>query len=483
MARAGARGGHVRRRPHLATRIFAAMAIFSTAAAVLATVAATFVYQDSVVDDARVQLERETDIVRGAVEDGSSGGTAAEIEVLSGLDLGNLRATLVDGDGTVLYDSEADAATLPNHNDRPEIVEARSSADGTGSSERRSSTLGSVSLYRAVMLPSGHVLRVSLDRAGVRALLTQNLPVLASIIALLLVVSWVASRLIAQRLVRPILRIDPQSELAHVAPYEELEPLTDRLDEQRRELLDQMRQLESADQIRREFTANVTHELKTPLASISGASELIKEGLVAPEDISDFAGRIYSESRRLTSLVNDILTLSKLDETERMGDAVQIGSFETVDLFAVARDVEERLSQKADDANVMLVLEGAPVRVQGRPQLLDELVYNLVDNAIRYNHPGGWVRVVVCVDGGRPTIRVSDTGIGIPEDKRDKVFERFYRVEKSRSRASGGTGLGLAIVKHAAAVHGATVELDSTMGVGTTFTVRFPSEHGPSVGE
>lgn len=451
------------------------MAIFSASAAVLASVAATFVYQGAVVEDARVQLARETDLVRGAVEDNSEAGTQAEVATLSGLDLDGLRATLVDEDGTVLYDSEADASTLPNHGDRPEIQEARTSSDGTGSSERQSSTLGNVSLYRAVLLPSGHVLRVSLDRAGVRSLLSQNLPVLASIIALLVVVAWVASRLISQRLVRPILRIDPKSEEAHNAPYEELEPLTDRLDEQRRELLEQMRQLESAEQTRQEFTANVTHELKTPLASISGASELIREGLVEPDDISDFAGRIYSESRRLTSLVNDILTLSKLDESERMGDSVQLGSLETVNLFAVAHDVEERLASKADNAEVMLTLEGGPVMVEGRPQLVDELVYNLVDNAIRYNHPGGSVVVSVLAEDGHPTLLVADTGIGIPKDKQDKVFERFYRVEKSRSRASGGTGLGLAIVKHAAAVHGATVELESTEGKGTTFTVRFPA--------
>lgn len=464
-----------RQTPTLASRIFVALAAFAAAAAILATVAVTFVYQASVVDDARSQLARETTLVSDAMKEAEDG-TQAEIDLLKDLDLGSLRATLVDADGTVLYDSQADAATLPSHADRPEIQEARTSQDGTGSSERRSSTLGSVSLYRAVLLPSGHVLRISLDRDGVLSLLGQNLPVLTGIIAGLIVLAWFASRLISRKLVRPILDIDPAAPSPHQPPYQELEPLLDKLEEQRAELLEQMGRLESADHARQEFTANVTHELKTPLASISGASELIREGLVAPDDIPDFASRIYSESRRLTSLVNDILTLSRLDETERAGDIGTLGSVEPVDLFAVAHDVEERLSPKAGDANVMLTLEGEPVRVQGQPHLVDELIYNLVDNAIRYNRPGGSVNVWVGTDEGHPTVRVADTGIGIPKDKQSKVFERFYRVEKSRSRASGGTGLGLAIVKHAAAFHHATVELESVPNVGSTFTVLFPAQ-------
>lgn len=464
--------------PTLASHIFVALAVFSAAAAILATVAATFVYQQSVEEDARAQLARETSIVRGAIEADALSDTSSEVQLLEDLDLGSLRATLVDVDGTVLYDSQADAETLPNHADRPEIAEARSSSDGTGSSERRSSTLGEVSLYRAALLPSGHVLRISLDRDGVLSLLGQNLPVLTATIAALIVVSWFASRRISQRLVRPILSIDLAASNPQRPPYLELEPLLDKLEEQRAELLEQMRRLESADHARQEFTANVTHELKTPLASISGASELIREGMVAPEDIPDFASRIYSESRRLTSLVNDILTLSRLDETERAGDIGTLGAMETVDLFAVAHDVEERLASKADESQVMLTLEGEPTRVQGQPRLVDELIYNLVDNAIRYNRAGGSVRVWVGGEGGQPTVRVADTGIGIPEDKQDKVFERFYRVEKSRSRASGGTGLGLAIVKHAAAFHHAMVMLQSTPGVGSTFTVRFPKTNG-----
>lgn len=467
-----------RQTPTLASHIFAALAAFSAAAAILATVVATFVYQASVVDDARAQLARETSLVRGAMEEQGDAGTQAEVDLLRGLDLGSLRATLVDSDGTVLYDTEADATSLPNHADRPEIQQARTSADGTGSSERRSSTLGTVSLYRAALLPSGHVLRISLDRDGVLSLLGQNLPVLTCTIVGLIVLAWFASRLISRRLVRPILDIDPAASTPHEPPYQELEPLLGKLGEQRSELLEQMGRLESANHARQEFTANVTHELKTPLASISGASELIREGLVAPDDIPDFANRIYSESRRLTSLVNDILTLSRLDETERAGDIGVLGSVEPVDLFAVAHDVEERLSPKANEANVMLTLEGGPTRIQGQPHLVDELIYNLVDNAIRYNRPQGSVRVWTGVERGRPTVRVADTGIGIPQDKQDKVFERFYRVEKSRSRASGGTGLGLAIVKHAAAFHHAGVELESTPGVGSMFTVRFPAATG-----
>lgn len=226
---------------------------------------------------------------------------------------------------------------------------------------------------------------------------------------------------------------------------------------------------EKAEQIRREFTANVSHELKTPLQSISGCAELLSNGMVKPEDVPEFSHRIYSESQRLISLVEDIIGLSRLDEgAEDMQRT-------NVDLHKLAETAIDSLSNAAKEAGVALELCGDGAEVYGIPQLLGTIVYNLCDNAIKYNRRGGSVTVTTENGAGGVTLTVSDTGIGIPKDQQDRIFERFYRVDKSHSKDVGGTGLGLSIVKHAALLHNATVTVDSTPGAGTTFTVFFPS--------
>ena len=392
-------------------------------------------------------------------------------DVLASLDLGQLRATLVAPDGHVLYDSRADASDLPNHADRPEITQAL--ADGEGSSDRNSETVGYVSLYNAHRLSSGDVLRISVERASVVAFLSSDFALLVIISAVVVVAGWLVSRHLAAGIARPILEIDPAS-LDASAPYEELEPLVSRLNDQHSQLVRRMSAIQDANDMRREFTSNVTHELKTPIASISGAAELIRDGICRPDDVQDFAGRIYKDAQRLSSLVSDILMLSKLDETERVGERDSMfGPSERIDLMGVARDVAARLERKARKAGVALKVEGICSYVQGNARLLDELVSNLVENAIRYNKKGGRVFVWVLPIEGRPAVRVSDTGIGIPKEAQPKVFERFYRVDKGRSRDMGGTGLGLAIVKHAAAFHDADIRLESEEGVGTTITVLF----------
>lgn len=226
---------------------------------------------------------------------------------------------------------------------------------------------------------------------------------------------------------------------------------------------------EKAEQIRREFTANVSHELKTPLQSISGCAELLSNGMVKPGDVPEFSHRIYSESQRLISLVEDIIGLSRLDEgAEDMQRT-------NVDLHKLAETAIDSLSNAAKEAGVALELCGDGAEVYGIPQLLGTIVYNLCDNAIKYNRRGGSVTVTTENGAGGVTLTVSDTGIGIPKDQQDRIFERFYRVDKSHSKDVGGTGLGLSIVKHAALLHNATVTVDSTPGAGTTFTVFFPS--------
>ena len=224
---------------------------------------------------------------------------------------------------------------------------------------------------------------------------------------------------------------------------------------------------EQREQLRREFSANVSHELKTPLTSISGFAELMQQGLVPPEKMKEFSGDILRESNRLIGLVEDIINLSRLDEGGGGMD------WEQVDLYALCRDVISRLAPAAEKKGVTVTLSGEVQMLRGVWQVLQEMVYNLCDNAIKYNREGGRVTVTVSCRDGRPVLTVADTGIGIPYEHQSRVFERFYRVDKSHSRAIGGTGLGLSIVKHGAALHDAVIDLESTPGLGTTITVRF----------
>ena len=225
---------------------------------------------------------------------------------------------------------------------------------------------------------------------------------------------------------------------------------------------------EEREKLRREFTSNVSHELKTPLTSISGFAEIIRTGMAEGEEARHFADNIHKESSRLISLVGDIIKLSRLDGGEIPYDD------EPVDLYRVAEDVIERLLPIAERAEVKMELVGEACCVSGNSTAIEEMIYNLSDNAIKYNRRGGSVILRVFPDGSGASVSVSDTGIGIPKDKQDRVFERFYRVDKSHSKEIGGTGLGLSIVKHAAAYHKATISLESTEGVGTTVTVKFP---------
>lgn len=446
-------------RPSLARRFFIALSAIAAVAAIAVLVCSSLIYQSVTVDDAGSMLESECRVVRASLR-----GDDTDVMRLTAFDSGDVRVTLVGTDGTVLYDNQNSVASMPNHADRPEIAEAL--ADGTGSAERDSETSGYVSIYRAVRLANGNVLRLAVDRDGAAAALRHDLLLVCAVVLVIIAVCWAVSRLVADRLVSPILAIDPAEPDAAVT-YVEIEPLVERISEQ-------VEELRGADLMRREFTSNVTHELKTPLSSISGASELIRDGIARPEDVPEFAGRIYDEAHHMTELVNDILTLSKLDESERSGDASLLGAPEPVDLLHVAREVATRLAPVAEKTGVSITAAGEACVVQGYPRLLDELVYNLCDNAIRYNHEGGWVDVSVSLEDECPLLVVADSGSGIPAEQQAKVFERFYRGEQSRSRETGGTGLGLAIVKHAATLHGAALTLDSEPGRGTTVCVRFP---------
>ncbi|MEN6594579.1 MAG: ATP-binding protein [Clostridiaceae bacterium] len=225
----------------------------------------------------------------------------------------------------------------------------------------------------------------------------------------------------------------------------------------------------AAEQMRREFSANVSHELKTPLTSISGYAEIMRDGVARPEDTKRFAAKIFDEAAQLMSLIDDIIRLSQLDEKTSLPDKTR------VDLKAVCEEVCQRLQPQAQRAEVTLTAECEQAEILGIPKILEEIVQNLVDNAIKYNRRQGSVRLTLQRQGDSAVLRVADTGVGISEDDRSRVFERFYRADRSRSKQIGGTGLGLSIVKHSAETHGAAVQLESELGVGTTVTVTFPA--------
>lgn len=466
-------------RRSLSSRVFAT--IFSIAMVIIVafTVVGTGFIQGRLAELTRSELVNQLDVVSAALD-----GSDDEIAMLRHLKLQNARVTLVDADGTVLYDSDESPAMLPNHKDRPEIEQAFET--GSGSSERSSTTLGEVMLYEAKQLKDGRVVRLAQAQSGYVTVLLSVIGPIVCMAAVCIVALFFAARRESRAIIEPLQRVDldhPKRNAQNA--YAEMVPMLERIETQRQELKRQMKVLADNDRMRREFTANVTHELKTPLTTISGYAELIENGLVASEDdLRDFGARIHSEAVRLASLVSDILTLSSLDESEH-GDAEVsksvLGQNEPIDLARAADSVCQRLEPVAADTHVRLVSQLAPAIVVGVPRLIDELIYNLASNAIRYNREDGSVTISCGTDGqDRPFVCVSDTGIGIATEEQAKVFERFYRVDKSRSKARGGTGLGLAIVKHAAVFHGATIDVKSQLGQGTTITVTFPvQEKGP----
>lgn len=478
------------------------------------------------------------------------------------------RITLISPDGTVLYDSVARADAMENHLSREEVVQAL--REGTGKSSHYSSTVLKKNLYYALRLEDGNVLRLSREQSSLGAmLLNMAWPIAATVAGLLLLAAGLSVRL-ARQITQPINAISPDDPQD---VYPELQPLTQRLRQQRETIRNQMDELsrrmrefsamtenmsegfllidlrghvltenhsasmllptdadniakcsqrelcqaaqqaltgqrcerllqqgertlsviaspvlesgqvtgavvltldvterEQREKLRREFSANVSHELKTPLTSISGFAELMSQGLVPADKVREFSLDIQKECTRLTNLVEDIIDLSRLEEGG--GDM----TWEDTDLYTLCDDVLQSLEPVAKRQAVTLRLAGESLQVRGVYQVLREMIYNLCDNAIKYNRSGGSVTVTVARRAGRASVAVADTGIGIPYEDQSRVFERFYRVDKSHSRAIGGTGLGLSIVKHAAALHGAEIKLQSQPEDGTVITVLFPGE-------
>ncbi len=383
---------------------------------------------------------------------------------LDGLDDADRRITLVSPDGTVIFDNQADAAALDNHADREEIRQAMET--GTGVSARYSKTLTEKTLYYAVKLSDGGILRVSTNQYSVVAIILVLLRPILFILAATLILTAVLTARVSKSIVKPINDLDLENP-ENNETYEELAPLLEKISDQKRTISRQIEELSRRDEARREFTANVSHELKTPLTSISGFAELMKNGDVPREAAADFSKSIYDEAQRLISLVNDIIELSELDEKNISLEK------EAVDLYELSAEILDRLKSEAAKKYVSLHLIGGSAEVCGVRKILDEMIYNLCDNAIKYNKENGTVDVIVNDAGERAYLTVRDTGIGIPAEHKSRVFERFYRVDKSRSKQVGGTGLGLAIVKHGAIYHNAEITLQSAEGKGTSVTVSF----------
>ena len=482
------------------------------------------------------------------------------------------RLTWVAADGTVLYDTKADAATLPNHADREEIQDALQ--NGTGESVRYSDTLLEKTMYCARRLPDGTVLRISVSRATVGVLVVGMLQPIVLLLLLVLGLSAILAKRLSHHIVEPLNELDLEHPLDNEC-YEELAPLLSRINRQRGQIDRQLRELqrktdefsqitgsmleglvllddrwtvlsinpaaqrifgtdsacvgqdfltvershemsaaieaamqtghsefrlhkngriyqldlsridsateragavllafditeqEEAEQNRREFTANVSHELKTPLQGIIGSAELLENGMVKPEDTPRFVGHIRAEAQRLVTLIGDIIRLSQLDEGDEM-------PAEPVDLAGLAEEAVRDLQAEADKKHVTLYCDTQSACITGVRRLLYEIIYNLIDNAVKYNVDGGRVDIQVAGEPHNVRVTVKDTGIGIAPEHQGRIFERFYRADKSHSKASGGTGLGLSIVKHAVQYHHGSIDLQSQPGKGTQISVTFP---------
>lgn len=398
---------------------------------------------------------------------------------------GRNRITMVGPGGEVLLDTQAEESAMDNHRDRREIRAARET--GEGWALRRSDTLGKVMVYYALRLDDGRVLRLSRALDTLWMLLLRALPLFVLIYGGIFAGCRVLAAVLTRRLVLPISELADRLDSADlVSPYPELVPFISALLEKNQGLKEQMALLhqqkaemeqlttdmEKSGNIRREFTANVSHELKTPLTTIRGYAELIANGMAGEGKEREFAGKIERESLRLLSLITDILKLSELENFLLPPEE------ENCSLKEIAAECIESLTPLAKEKQIRFELEGEDALVRGDRGLLEQLVRNLCDNAVRYNREGGSVRVTITAGDQGSSVTVADTGIGIPPEHQDRIFERFYRVDKSRSKASGGTGLGLAIVKHIAEKYRAEIIVSSTVGEGTAITVRFPSLAG-----
>lgn len=404
------------------------------------------------------QLKEQLRVVETVVEAelNESGNTAF---ITSNIDP-NIRITLISPSGKVIADNIEDASILDNHANREEIIEAKKNGEATVT--RNSDTQKEKVYYFAKQLDDGNILRVSSQATNIGNFFKDYIVYILICILAVIIAAVFVSFAITKSIIKPIRRLGQNLDDVDKFKFDdELQPLVNAL-------LQQKRKQKMLDKQKKQFTANVSHELKTPLTSIAGYAELIETGIAKEEDIKPFAGVIRKQALRLVSLSEDIIQLSQLEESDD-----EDMSFESVDLYDIANKCVEALTINALNKNVTLSLSGEQCYIRGKAQLVEEMVYNLLDNAIRYNKENGTVTVTVTPLSKGASVSVKDTGIGIPAKYQDRIFERFFRVDKSRSKATGGTGLGLAIVKHITQLHGADLKLESEEGKGTQIIVTF----------
>lgn len=427
------------------------------------------VFEGEMADQLKVNLRENLRLIEAAYVNESLDSTPEKLSQYANKDL---RITLIDSTGVILYDSDAEAGKMENHNDRKEVIDAF--AKGFGEDLRYSSTLQAKAFYFAKRLKDGNVMRLGMRQANLQQVFSKTIPYLIALLGAIIVAAIVIAIGLSRAFISPLKKLVDQlgtpewKNIENV--YKEIDPLVNTIRKQDLELQLTIEQLSSEkqkiSQLKDEFTANASHELKTPLTSISGYAELIENGMAKPEDIKVFAGKIHKEAQRLQAIANDIIVLSKLNNHN--GESFDLG--EKINLWNLAHSCIENLVLSANKKNIQLTLDGEPTaEISGNSKLLFEMIFNLVDNAIRYTEAGGKVALLVETNA----ITVKDTGIGIPEECQSRIFERFYRVDKSRSKETGGTGLGLAIVKHIAEVHHATIDLKSTVGFGTEIRIGF----------
>lgn len=549
-------------------KIFRALVALAAMAVLVASGLITFLVSQDYFNETKKELAQEARYISMGLE---SGGTDF-LNKIAAENGSNVRITLIDKDGIVLFDNQAEAKTLENHAMRQEVMEAV--AVGAGEAERFSDTLDKTTYYYAVRLEDGKILRLARTIDSIYKSVLQMLPIMGGIVIVVAFLASIVARRVTFNLIKPLDQVNLDEPLDNET-YDELAPFLTRIAKQKRQLSKNLKKLRgkqeeltiitnnmneglvllngqqnvlfinesaakifgfsakevvgrniltvdraqevqdllqkvsqagkgeglyekdrhfyqlsgssvngsgsviliydvtekmTAEKLRREFSANVSHELKTPLQSILGYAEIMKNGLVKDEDKQRFLERIHAEAGNMIELIQNIMELSRLDENKTLDE------FEDVDLLKLAQSVTLRLKHKAQTKGVTLNVNGSSACVCGVQSILSEVLYNLVDNSIKYNKDNGKVDVKVQDGSEEVTVSVSDTGIGIGAADRERVFERFYRADKSHSKEIGGTGLGLSIVKHGVLFHKGRVELESEPGVGTTITFVLPKK-------
>lgn len=549
-------------------KIFRALVALAAMAVLVASGLITFLVSQDYFNETKKELAQEARYISMGLESGGND----FLNKIAAENGSNVRITLIDKDGIVLFDNQAEAKTLENHAMRQEIMEAV--AVGAGEAERFSDTLDKTTYYYAVRLEDGKILRLARTIDSIYKSVLQMLPIMGGIVIVVAFLASIVARRVTFNLIKPLDQVNLDEPLDNET-YDELAPFLTRIAKQKRQLSKNLKKLRgkqeeltiitnnmneglvllngqqnvlfinesaakifgfsakevigrniltvdraqevqdllqkvsqagkgeglyekdrhfyqlsgssvngsgsviliydvtekmTAEKLRREFSANVSHELKTPLQSILGYAEIMKNGLVKDEDKQRFLERIHAEAGNMIELIQNIMELSRLDENKTMDE------FEDVDLLKLAQSVTLRLKHKAQTKGVTLNVNGSSACVCGVQSILSEVLYNLVDNSIKYNKDNGEVDVKVQDGSDEVTVSVSDTGIGIGAADRERVFERFYRADKSHSKEIGGTGLGLSIVKHGVLFHKGRVELESEPGVGTTITFVLPKK-------